>query len=68
MGGLPLRDLWLLPLVAVLTVIAMLAGAEAAARALWPEQLANACRMSDPVLGFRYRPHCASVMKTREGP
>jgi hypothetical protein len=46
----------------------MLAGAEAAARALWPQQLANACRMPDPVLGFRYRPYCASVMKTPEGP
>lgn len=68
MGGLPYRDLWLLPLVAILTVVALFAGAEAVARLAWPEQLTNACRTPDPVLGFRYRPNCVSVMKTPEGP
>lgn len=68
MGGLPRRDLWLLPLIAVLTVLSMLAVAEAAARIVWPEQLVNGCRKSDPVLGYRNRPDCVSVMKAAEGP
>ena len=68
MGNLPRRDLWLLPLISVLTVLCLLGGAESAARLLWPRLGENACRVPDPVLGYRYRGNCASVMKTPEGP
>jgi hypothetical protein len=66
--GLPRRDIWLLPLISILTVLGLFVGAEVASRLIWPEQLINACRIPDPVLGFRYRPNCSSTMKASEGP
>jgi hypothetical protein len=67
-GGLPVRDLWLLPLLSAMTLLVMLAGAEVVARFSWPEQGANDCRVPDRALGFRYRPGCSSRMKSAEGP
>ncbi len=66
--GLPRRDLWLLPLISLATALFLLAGAELVARLVWPEQVVNACRMTDPVIGYRYRGNCESTMKTAEGP
>ena len=68
LGGLPRRDFWLLPLISVLTIGAPVVGAELAARLIWPQQLANSCRLSDPEVGVRYQPNCATTMKTPEGP
>jgi hypothetical protein len=68
MGGLPRRDLWLLPLISVLTVFTLVVGVEIASRIIWPQQLLNTCRLSDPQLGVRYRPNCSTIMKTSEGP
>jgi hypothetical protein len=68
MGGLPRRDLWLLPLIAGLTVFVLLAGAELVSRWLWPAQLVDACGMPDAALGYRFRAGCSSVMKAAEGP
>jgi hypothetical protein len=68
MGNLPRRDLWLLPLIACMTVFVLLAGAELASRWLWPAQLVDACSMPDAALGYRFRPGCSSVMKAAEGP
>lgn len=68
LGGLPRRDLWLLPLISLSTMIVLLVGAELAARALWPEQLFNACRRYDPAVGVHYLPNCSATMKTPEGP
>jgi hypothetical protein len=68
MDGLPRRDLWLLPLLSLLTVVSMLAGAEVLARVGWPEQISNSCKATDNALGFRYLPHCSSTMKSAEGP
>jgi hypothetical protein len=68
MGGLPRRDLWLLPLIAGLTVFVLLMGAELASRWLWPAQLVDACGMPDAALGYRFRAGCSSVMKAAEGP
>ena len=65
---LPARDAWLLPLVSLATVLVMLIGAEVASRAVWPEQVDNACRMPDPVIGYRYRPNCTALTKAAEGP
>lgn len=67
-GGTPARDLWLLPLISILTVLVMLAAAEVCARFWWPEQLDNSCRIPDSQVGFRYRPHCSAAMKSAEGP
>lgn len=68
LGGLPRRDLWLLPLIALLTICVPVGGVEVAARFIWPQQLTNACRLTDPEVGVRYRPNCATTMKTSEGP
>jgi hypothetical protein len=68
LGGLPRRDLWLLPLVSFATMVVLALGAEFAARTIWPEQLVNACRLSDPAVGVRYQPNCSTTMKTPEGP
>jgi len=66
--GLRRRDAWLLPLISLTTILVMLAGAELVSRLAWPEQVFNACRKTDPQIGFRYRGNCASTMKTVEGP
>jgi len=66
--ALPRRDLWLLPLIALLTVLALSAAAEVAARIGWPEQKDNSCKVPDPVLGYRFKPGCVSTMKAAEGP
>ena len=66
--GLPRRDVWLLPLVSLMTIMAMLTGGELAGRVFWPEQLDNRCRVADAALGFRFKPNCTSVTKTAEGP
>ena len=67
-GGLPRRDLWLLPLIVLLTLCVPVGGAELAARLIWPQQLTNSCRIDDPTLGVHYQPNCSSVMKAPEGP
>jgi hypothetical protein len=65
---LPRRDLWLLPLISLMTVIMTLAAAEPCTRLLWPEQPTDSCALPDPDLGYRMRPNCTSVMKAAEGP
>ena len=66
--GLPRRDLWLLPLIALLTMLALSAAAEVGARMGWPEQKFNSCKIPDRALGYRFKPNCTSVMKAAEGP
>jgi hypothetical protein len=68
LGGLPRRDLWLLPLIALFTLCVPVGGAELAARLIWPQQLENSCRLTDPAVGVRYKPNCTTTMKTSEGP
>lgn len=68
LGGLPRRDLWLLPLISLSTMVVLLIGAEVAARAIWPKQLFNACRLYDSAVGTHYRPNCSTTMKGPEGP
>lgn len=68
LAGLPRRDLWLLPLISLSTVVVLMIGAEVAARAIWPKQLFNACRLYDSAVGTHYRPNCSTTMKAPEGP
>lgn len=65
---LPRRDLWLLPLISVLTVIVMLGAAEIGARVVWPEQGLNSCEVHGADHAATFRPNCTSTMKTAEGP
>jgi hypothetical protein len=64
---LPRRDYWLLPLVSLLTVLVMAAGAEIGARVLMPEAPVDSCMTPDPVLKSRPRPNCVSMTKSAEG-
>jgi hypothetical protein len=49
-------------------MVVLLIGAEVAARAIWPRQLFNTCRLYDPAVGTHYRPNCSTTMKAPEGP
>lgn len=64
---LPRRDLVILPLLSLLTIVVMLAAAEVVARLAMPEQSVDACLVPDPVLGKRPRPMCVSHTKSAEG-
>ena len=66
--GLRRRDLWLLPLISLATLLALTVMAEAGTRIVWPEQKANSCAKPDSALGYRFIPDCASTMKSAEGP
>ncbi len=66
-GGLPRRDLLLLPLVAALTIVLMAVVGEAGCRIMFPASDGISCRVSDPVLGYRNRPNCSDTLKAFEG-
>ncbi len=65
---LPRRDLLLIPLLALLTCLALFGLAELGARVFWPSSEDDPCVMTDPSLGHRFRPHCVSRVKSMEGP
>jgi hypothetical protein len=65
---LPRRDLIILPLLCVLTILIMFGAAEAISRITFVQHEADSCMMSDPVLGTRFRPDCTSRVKAAEGP
>jgi hypothetical protein len=60
---LPRRDLWLLPLISILTVAVLLCASEVVARYAWPEALQCTCVGPD---GSRDR-NCTAYAKTAEG-
>jgi hypothetical protein len=64
---LPRRDLFILPLLSLLTVVAMLGAAEVAARLAMPAKSVDECLVPDAVLGSRPRPMCVSRTKSAEG-
>lgn len=63
--ALPRRDLVLLPLVAVVTLLLLGAFCEGAARLFWPEQQTDACMVHD-ASGARFRANCRSEVKPAE--
>jgi len=65
---LPRRDLWLLPLISILTVILMLGAAEVTSRVAWPQRYENSCEVHGADHVSTFRPNCTSTMKTAEGP
>jgi hypothetical protein len=65
---IPRRDLILLPLISLLTILLMTGLAEIASRQIWPEKMFNDCLYKDPVLGPRSRANCATMLKNIEGP
>lgn len=65
---LPRRDYLLLPLIALATVLVLLAGGEVMARLLWVQvDDAEPCEFTTAT-GYRYTPFCTSRTKVWEGP
>lgn len=67
-GALPGRDLILLPLISLLTIVFLVGAAELGARWAWPEEKADSCLAKHGELGYRARPNCVSRTKAAEGP
>lgn len=61
------RDIVILPLIALCTVIVLGLGVEAAARFIFPEQQRDACEMTLHH-GGEFKPNCQSNVKLAEGP
>ena len=66
-GGVPKKDLLVLPFLSLVTVVVMLGTSEMAARSIWPEQAKDACeiRKGDDI---SFRKNCRSTIKAAEGP
>jgi hypothetical protein len=62
------RDLLILPLLSLSTIIFLLVGSELAARYFFPETGAKACEIDDATIGSRFKPNCNARMKSAEGP
>ena len=65
---LPRRDLWLLPLLSLVTVVIMLSASEVLSRVVWWQHLEDSCARHDPVLGTRFAANCRSIVKSAESP
>lgn len=65
---LPKRDLWLLPLIACLTLAVLGVGAEVGARLIWPEDMDMPCLRANAENGTTATPNCQSRVKAAEGP
>ncbi len=65
---LPRRDLFLLPLISVLTILFMVTATEMVARAAITTQEDDACLVPDQRLGLKYKPNCVSKIKSFESP
>ncbi len=66
--ALPRRDLILLPLISLLTMILLMGAAEIGTRLIWPEEKADSCLAKHGELGYRASPNCISHTKAAEGP
>ncbi|WP_174296658.1 SGNH/GDSL hydrolase family protein [Sphingomonas bacterium] len=64
---LPRRDLYILPLIALLTLLVMSGGAELIARAAYPVQMDISCTLHT-TRGTRFRPMCVGLNKAVDGP
>jgi len=65
---LPRRDFVVLPLLCVLTVVALVGIAEIGTRVAYPEEKEDSCQRPDSTLGYRFAPGCTSRTKAAEGP
>jgi hypothetical protein len=62
------RDLFILPLISLLTILLLTGVAELLARKIWPQKLRDDCEYHSQLLGDRHRANCSMVMKNIEGP
>jgi hypothetical protein len=63
----PARDYILLPLLSMLTVVALFGAAEIATRFLWPKEDNDVCLIRDSIGGYHARPNCTVRLKNAEG-
>src|SRR5271156_4840126 len=64
----PPRDFLILPLLSLLTLVAIVGGAETCARHVWEAREDSSCDQTTPLEGNRYKPNCTARMKLAEGP
>jgi hypothetical protein len=67
-SNLPRRDYLLLPLLGILSALALLGSAEFGARRIWPAREDTACDQKTPFSGDRYKPNCTDTSKIAESP
>jgi hypothetical protein len=67
-GVLPKRDLLIIPLIVVATLICLLGASEMLARYFFPSQQMDSCQVPDAIMGLRFKPDCTSMTKAPEGP
>ena len=65
---LPRRDLFVLPLLSLLTLAFLLGTSELAARHFFSSGGRDTCEVANSVIGFSFKPGCVSRVKTPEGP
>jgi hypothetical protein len=65
---LPRRDIILLPLTGLVTVLFLVTMSEICARIFWPAQESEPCLTADHSLGYRFRSNCSSRAKLVESP
>ncbi len=65
---LPARDLWLLPLLSILTLAFLLVLCEATASHYFVSHEVDSCQLDDGSGGYRFRANCKGRVKTAEGP
>jgi len=65
---LPKRDIWLLPLLSVLTLVSLLLLCEATASHYFVSHEVDNCQYDDGTGGYRFRANCKGRVKTSEGP
>jgi hypothetical protein len=66
-GGLPRRDLAILPLLSLATILFLFGASEISARLIWTEGSTNSCTVEDRVNGARFKPNCTVRSKNAEG-
>jgi hypothetical protein len=65
---LPRRDLFLLPLLGLVTILVMFGVSETVTRLIWPWEYSDACNVEDAAQGLRFKPNCTVRGKIPEGP
>ena len=66
--SLPKSDLFILPLIGLITIAACLLASEVVFRQFFARQEIGVCQMADDRIGYRYRPNCTERLKVAEGP
>jgi len=65
---IPKRDFLILPLLVLVTVVALFLASNTIATKTFKESTADSCAAFDPVIVSRYKPNCISHVKAAEGP